>query len=232
MSSNVAIIFGAGAKVGTHVTQKFLQNGYKVVTVSRSDNLSLSDATGESYFHFKGDLADTKVVPSVFAKTKEVFGEPNVVVYNAAAVSRTTPNGEEFLKLTVEEVEADQSVNVTSALLAIQEAVKSFKTLPNEKSKAFIYTGNIQYSQPFPFISSLGLGKAGAYSALTVANEYFSKDGYKFYFADERTVEGGPAVTGVSGEAAADFYFDLAENENKDIPVLATFVKGKGYVKF
>ncbi|CCH46311.1 putative secreted protein [Wickerhamomyces ciferrii] len=212
MTSNVAIIF--------------------VVTVSRSDKLTLSNATSETHFHFKGDLGDTTVVPAVFSETKELFGEPNVVVYNASAMSRFTPNGEEFLKLTVQEVESDQTINVTSALLAIQEAAKSFKTLTNDKPKAFIYTGNIQAFKPFPLVVSLGLGKSGAYSALTVANEFFSKEGFKFYYADERTIEGGPVMKGTSGEAADKFYFDLAENENKDIPVLATFVEGKGYVKF
>lgn len=231
MSSNIAIIFGAGAKVGSSVARKFLANNYKVVTVSRSD-LKL-DSSSKTHFHFKGDLTDLTVVPSVFSKTREIFGEPRVIVYNAAAVSRFLKDPEDFLAITPQEVLNDQNVNLTSTFISIQEAIKSFDKIPSsDKPKAFIYTGNIQNIVPFPFIVTAGLGKAGAYSALGVADKLFGTKGYRFYFADERTPEGGPVLQGTSGEGAAEFYFDLAENENNDIPVETTFVTGKGYTVF
>ena len=37
--------------------------------------------------------------------------------------------------------------------------------------------------------------------------------------------------TGISGEAAAQFYPQLVEEETS-VPLIATFVKDKGYVKF
>lgn len=231
MSSNIAIIFGAGAKVGSSVAKKFLANNYRVVTVSRSD-LNLGSSS-DAHFHFKGDLTDLTVVPSVFSKTRQLFGEPRVIVYNAAAASVFVKAPEDFLKVTPEGVNEDQNVNLTSAFISIQESIKSFnKISSSDKPKAFIYTGNIQNISPFPFVATVGLGKAGTYSALGVADKLFGEKGYKFYYADERTPEGAPVLQGTSGEGAADFYFDLAENENKDIPVEATFVTGKGYTVF
>jgi hypothetical protein len=52
-----------------------------------------------------------------------------------------------------------------------------------------------------------------------------------FYYADERTAEGGPVAMALSREAAAEFYFGLAQS-TKQLLWLATFVKGIGYVKF
>jgi hypothetical protein len=52
----------------------------------------------------------------------------------------------------------------------------------------------------------------------------------RFYYADERKPNGGYAIP-VSGEAAGEFYPELAEGTEQG-PWEQTFVKGKGYVKF
>lgn len=52
-----------------------------------------------------------------------------------------------------------------------------------------------------------------------------------FYFADERAPEGAAVGRVVSGEAAAEFYYELAGHKEQG-PWDATFVKGKGYVEF
>ena len=52
----------------------------------------------------------------------------------------------------------------------------------------------------------------------------------RFYFADERQVDGGPTIP-VDGPAAAEAYVELAEDP-KQRPWQYTFVKGKGYVDF
>ncbi len=53
---------------------------------------------------------------------------------------------------------------------------------------------------------------------------------YRFYYADERQADGQFAGSGLSGEAAGDFYYTLAEAPTQGA-WLATFVKGVGYVK-
>ena len=52
-----------------------------------------------------------------------------------------------------------------------------------------------------------------------------------FYYADERTPNGLPAGKAIDGSAHADFYVELAEAKTQ-VPWLATFVKGSGYVEF
>ena len=53
----------------------------------------------------------------------------------------------------------------------------------------------------------------------------------RFYFADERKADGAPGGMGIDGDAHADFYAQLAEHA-EGVSWHATFVKGKGYVKF
>ena len=52
----------------------------------------------------------------------------------------------------------------------------------------------------------------------------------RFFYADERQADGKPKMMELDGAAHADFYEQLANHE--DVPWHATFVKGKGYVKF
>jgi hypothetical protein len=62
------------------------------------------------------------------------------------------------------------------------------------------------------------------------ATKRFSSAGYRFYYADERTPEGKAMYT-TSGPAHAEFFLELAEKDDQG-DVLATFVRGKGYVHF
>lgn len=231
MSSDIAIVFGAGARVGNAVARKLLSNNYKVVTVSRKD-FKIDEFPG-THFHFQGDLKNLDLVPAVFAKTRELFGEPRVIVYNAAANTKLTKTVDEFLSVTGEEFNTDQNINVSSVFLSVQESIKSFdKITSTDKPKAFIFTGNMQNLVPMPLLTTLGIGKSATFATLSIADKLVGSKGYRFYYADERTAQGTPAFQNLSAEAAAEFYFDLAENSNEDIPVEATYVLGKGYVKF
>jgi Mn-containing catalase len=53
----------------------------------------------------------------------------------------------------------------------------------------------------------------------------------RFIYADQRGEGGEPAYAAVDGPAHAEFYTQLADN-SEGVPWLATFVKGKGHVKF
>ena len=55
----------------------------------------------------------------------------------------------------------------------------------------------------------------------------------RYFFIDERTLEGKPMFTGLGGQAHADFFFSLAERKTSgEVPWKATFVSGKGYTEF
>lgn len=48
----------------------------------------------------------------------------------------------------------------------------------------------------------------------------------RFFFADERGPDGGPAWSKVSGESHAEMYLELAEGK-EDLPYYVTFRNGK-----
>lgn len=77
--SPVVLILGAGANIGTNVARAFAAKGYKVALAARK----LQDETNEEgQLTIRSDFADPNSVIDVFAKVREVLGEPSVVVYN------------------------------------------------------------------------------------------------------------------------------------------------------
>lgn len=79
MTSSVALIFGAGSNVGNSVAKAFLAKGYKVALASRSQDPKTST---ENELHIPTDCGNTDSVLQAFARTRNEFGIPNVVVYN------------------------------------------------------------------------------------------------------------------------------------------------------
>jgi hypothetical protein len=53
----------------------------------------------------------------------------------------------------------------------------------------------------------------------------------RFFYADERAVDGNSKGSNLDGPAHGEFFAQLAAHEG-NVPWLATFVAGKGYVKF
>ena len=56
-------------------------------------------------------------------------------------------------------------------------------------------------------------------------------DPNSFFYADERNADGSQKGLQLDGDAHAEFFAQLASGEG-EVPWHATFVKGKGYVKF
>lgn len=72
------LILGAGPNIGASIAEQFADNGYKVVLTSRKQH----DDANPAYSYVQGDLSDPKSVVEIFAKVREISGEPSVVVYN------------------------------------------------------------------------------------------------------------------------------------------------------
>lgn len=53
----------------------------------------------------------------------------------------------------------------------------------------------------------------------------------RFFYADQREPDGAPMMSAVNGPAHGEFYAQLVQHDG-DTPWLATFVQGKGHVKF
>jgi NAD(P)-dependent dehydrogenase (short-subunit alcohol dehydrogenase family) len=84
MSSPVLLVLGAGPKIGLSVAKAFSAKGYKVALAARS----LQDGIGEDgYLRLKIDFSKPEDIQHAFAKVKQEFGIPSVVVYNGARPS-------------------------------------------------------------------------------------------------------------------------------------------------
>ncbi|MCJ1396168.1 hypothetical protein MMC18_009057 [Xylographa bjoerkii] len=226
MSARIVLILGAGPNVGTSIASKFASEGWKVAAASRSPKDEIKKI---AHHVIAADFADPEKISSLFAEVEAKLGTPNVVIYNASSLA-FSPDGSNPFSISIAEYAKDMAVNTTSVYAAASTALAGFRKLPEAAPKVFIYTGNIQNSLVVPELVSLGAGKsASAYLMETAATAYGAK--YQFYYADERLPDGRPVMSALSGEAHAKYYFELAAGKEQG-PWDATFVKGKGYVKF
>lgn len=178
MSTNIALILGAGPRVGAGVAAKFLGNGYKIAIASRKGSNSETD---EGYFSIKADFAKPESVSSVFDAVKTKFGaSPSVVIYNAASLT-PPPDDKSALSIPLESFNSDLNINTVSPYAAAQHAVAGWKTLPTETKKSFIYTGNglNQTVLPGPVMLNLGVGKSASAYWLGVADANYAAQGYR-----------------------------------------------------
>ncbi|OCT47749.1 hypothetical protein CLCR_03708 [Cladophialophora carrionii] len=134
----------------------------------------------------------------------------------------------------------------------MHEATKAFRNAGPDASKTFIFTGNALNTATLPQMLIFGLGKVGPSYAIkyVVEQNAYKDDGInsaiiidynadcivrllesRFYYADERTIEGAPAYRNISGEAHAEEYLKIADRKDQG-PWWYTFVKGTGYKDF
>lgn len=178
----VALILGAGPRVGISVAKKFASNGYKVAIVSRSGSAGLANTLPtEGLLTLKADFTQPDTIPALFDAVRKVFHTPpSVVVYNAAA--RTVPPVENDLFSNPQEnLLSDFNVNVLSAYIAAQQAVQGWATLPKELKKTFIYTGNMMNTAIVPVAAAvnLGMGKSASSYWIGLADTLYRTHGYR-----------------------------------------------------
>ncbi|KAL2822877.1 hypothetical protein BJX63DRAFT_438860 [Aspergillus granulosus] len=226
----VALILGAGRRVGASVAATFQAQGYSVATVSRSGT---GAKTPEGYLSLAADFANPSSIPALFDSVKDTFGvAPSVVVYNAASLT-PPPDNDSVLSIPVESVVSDLNVNTVSPYVAAQKAVEGWATLPGDVKKTFIYTGNPLnvLVAPVPPFLNLGVGKRASTYWIAVADVTYAAKGYRFHYADERAEGGSSKGPNLDGPAHGEFYAQLASHEG-NVPWHATFVAGKGYSSF
>lgn len=174
----VALILGAGPRVGASVASNFAHIGYHVAVASRKGT---GGNTTEGYLSLKADLTKPDSVPALFDAVKSEFGTvPSVVVYNAAALTPPVDK-DSVLSVPVESVGNDLNINTISPYVAAQQAVSGWETLPAETKKTFIYTGNILNTLilPAPMMLNLGMGKSASAFWIGLADTTYSTRGYR-----------------------------------------------------
>lgn len=173
----VVLILGAGARIGASVAKSFSSNGYNVAIASRSGGKGAEGA----YLSLIADFTVPDSVPGLFNTVKAEFKTaPSVVVYNAAALTNP-PEKDAIFSVSSTSVISDLNVNVVSAYVAAQEAVKGFEILPQGTKKTFIYTGNILNLSiiPVPLMMDLGMGKSASAYWIGLADVLYSAKGIR-----------------------------------------------------
>lgn len=174
----VALILGAGPRVGAAVAERFASIGYKVAVASRTGT-GTTNASG--HLSLRADFSKPDTVAPLFeAVEAEFHAAPSVVVYNAAALT-PPPDQSSVLSVPAEAFAADLNINTTSAYVAAQLAVKGWETLPADAKKTFIYTGNALNVQliPVPAMLTLGVGKAASSFWVGLADSLYSAKGFR-----------------------------------------------------
>jgi NAD(P)-dependent dehydrogenase (short-subunit alcohol dehydrogenase family) len=176
-SKPVALILGSGPRVGAAVAKQFASTGYLVAIASRK---ATSGKSADGYLSIQADLSDPSSVPAIFEAVKAEFqSPPNIVVYNAAAL--TPPAGDDLFSIPVSSIAGDLNTNTVSVYAAAQEAVKVWQTLAADSKKVFIYTGNKANLGPLPVLltTTLGMGKSASSYFIGAADNRYKKDGYR-----------------------------------------------------
>ena len=83
------------------------------------------------------------------------------------------------LSLPLADFTRDFTINTTSAFVAAQQAVLSFKELPDSAARTFIYTGNITNEIPLAPLLDLGVGKSATAHIIQSAAAAYKDKGYK-----------------------------------------------------
>ena len=83
LSGLVALVTGASKGIGLATTRTLLQEGARVVAVSRSTSAALDDLACSELVHAPADLMDPTAPARVVARAVETFGGLDVLVNNA-----------------------------------------------------------------------------------------------------------------------------------------------------
>lgn len=174
----IALILGAGPRVGSAVANKLASDGYAVAVASRKGTDCRNDA---GFLDIKADLSQTTSIKVAFDAVKAEFGaSPNLIVYNAATLT-PPPVQNLIFSIPADRVASDLNVNTVSPFAAAQQAVEGWATLPKDAPKVFIYTGNTQNVKivPMPLTVTLGVGKSASSYWIGMADSVYSDQGYR-----------------------------------------------------
>lgn len=187
--SRVAIIFGAGAKVGASVVKGFLGAGYGVATVSRTAKQSPPSDDGNNnnnnLYQIQADVSDPSVIPGIFSKLasdRKTWPFPSVVIWNAASNSGPSSGSSDPLDIfAVPDAAFDRDLDllIKSPYIAAREALRVWrgqgegevgveggedKKKGVERKGTFIMTGNYMPRKIYPSAALVtgGIGKSGA----------------------------------------------------------------------
>lgn len=215
MSKNL-IIVGAGPGVSAAVARKFGSNGYRVILVARNP-LSLEvlaselrDQSIEAYT-VAADASKPESITEAFQAIREQHGTPDVLLYNAAVISRAT-----ISTLDEQQLIEEFKVNVVGALSSVKEVIPAFRA---RKEGTILITGGGLALSPNPDYASLSIGKAGVRSLVFSLAQELKPDNI---YVGTVTIGGYVAKgSAYDPDAIAQKYWELYEQRDQTEYVFA-----------
>ena len=92
LEGKLALVTGASRGIGEAIALTFARSGADVATVSRTENVGLTDsirAMGRKCAHIAADLADREQVADIVPAVVQALGHPDILVNNAGALRRS-----------------------------------------------------------------------------------------------------------------------------------------------
>jgi len=167
-----AVVVGAGPGIGLAVARRFAREELPVGVIARSDatlsNLRAElSATEVETAAVAADVTDSSALLAALHTMTDRFGEPDVLVYNAAMIQ-----WDEFGELTAQQHLDAWATNVGGAITAVGYVGPRMAA---RGSGTIIITGGMP--TPIPQVTSLSLGKAGIRALTELLETRFGPSG-------------------------------------------------------
>lgn len=204
MSKPIAVIVGSGPGVSAAVARKFGGEGFAIALVARTRSsldtqvAHLQNAGIEAQ-GFVADVTEIASLETAFDSIESDLGHPQVLVYNAGAITINEPS-----QLDPEDLLRDFSVNVVGALACAQLVIPS---MLERGSGTILFTGGMLAVNPVSSRASAAIGKAGLRNLAFTLSDELSPEGLTV-----GTVTIGGIVragTHFDPDLIADAYWDL-----------------------
>ncbi|MDJ1506888.1 SDR family oxidoreductase [Xanthocytophaga agilis] len=165
LEGKIAVVTGAAKGIGAAIAQALAAQGAAVVVNYVSDQanadriVSTITMQGGKAIAVQADVANSTDVQRLFAKVKEVFGQVDILVNNAA-ISRFGP----VESITETDFQQQYHTNVLGPILTIQQALNYFPPAGG----SIINISSVAGQNPGPYTSLYASTKA-ALNALTIS---------------------------------------------------------------
>ena len=206
------IITGTSSGIGLELVKIYSKNGYKVISLSRSD-LPAKGLTGVEHMNF--DISKKESLVNLVNLVKNNYKKIDILVNNAGKLINKS-----FKDLSKDDLYDIYDVNVFGVISLIQSLLPFFKKDSHVVNISSI--GGISGSSKFPGLTAYSSSK-GALNILTeVLAEEFKESGPKFNSLSLGSVNTpmlNKAFPGykaqVNPNEMASFIFDFANNSSK-----------------
>ena len=182
LTDKVVVVTGASKGIGLAVTERFLDEGARVVAASRGTSPELDSLASDQLVNVIADLSEPDAPAEVLDRAVEAFGGLDVLVNN---VGTARPHAG-FLGTSDEDWQSIFDLN----LFGIVRATKAALPLLLERGGNVINVSSINARMPFPPVVDYSASKAALTNLTKALSEEFAPQGVRV-----NTVSPGPVLT-------------------------------------